>query len=58
MATLLRLHAHILEVAKYCFDKFGDDYYEAINAAECIANPSKDVKDDALRVHAILEGEV
>jgi hypothetical protein len=47
-----------LDVAKYCFDNFGDDYYAAINVAECIAIPSEDVKYDALRVHAILEGEL
>lgn len=49
---------HIRAVAQYCFDNFGDDYYEALNAAECIAIPSEDVKHDAFRVHAILEGEL
>lgn len=49
---------HIQEVAKYCFDNFGDDYYEALNAAECLPIPSEDVKYDAFRVHAVLEGEL
>lgn len=49
---------HIQEVAKYCCDNFGDDYYEALNAAECLPIPSEDVKYDAFRVHAVLEGEL
>lgn len=57
MATL-RSHKHILDVAKYCFDRFGDDYYEAINATESITGLTDDVKSDAVRVHAILEGEL
>lgn len=57
MATL-KSHTHILEVAKYCFDKFGDDYYSAINAAESITGLTNDVEYDAVRVHAILEGEL
>lgn len=49
---------HLCAVAKYCFDNFGDDYYEALNAAECLPIPSKDVKHDAFIVHAILEREL
>ena len=49
---------HIREVAQYCADRFGDDYYAAINAAECLPIPSEDVKYDAFRVHAVLEGEL
>lgn len=53
----MKRHLHILEVAKYCFDKYGDDYYSAINAAESITGLTEDVEYDAVRVHAILEGE-
>lgn len=49
---------HIQKVAQYCCDTFGDDYHEALNAAEILPIPSEDVKYDAFRVHAILEGEL
>lgn len=49
---------HIRAVAQYCFDNFGDDYYEALNAAECVATLGESVEQDAFMVHAILEGEV
>ena len=56
----MRRHAYILEVASLCYDIYGDDYYAAINAAESIVlDPNcNDSKEDAAKVHAILEGEV
>ena len=49
---------YIHKVAGYCFDHFGDDLYEALNIAESITLSENNVKEDALRVHAILEEEL
>lgn len=51
---------YLQKVAQRAFDYFGDDYYAALNVAECIV---KDTEEEHLkmwtsRVHAVLEGEL
>lgn len=58
MVNSLRQMTYLEQVAKRCFDKYGDNFYEALNAAECIVRSTDDPEGDAQRVHAILEGEV
>lgn len=52
----------IRSVAWYAAERLGDDFYAALNAAECIIDKpgtgEEELKRDALRVHAILEGEL
>ena len=46
-------------VAKTAADKYGDDFYEALNVAEMIVRDTNgDPEKDAQRVHAALEGEL
>ena len=56
----LQLHVYLDKVAKTAFDKYGDDYYEALNAAECIVRDCEEgnIEHYAQRVHAVLEGEI
>lgn len=52
----------IRSVAWYAAEHFRDDFYSALNVAECIieraGKDEEELKQDALRVHAILEGEL
>lgn len=57
MPNTLRQMNYILEVAKKLFDRYGQDYYEAINYAETI-HLSGDLDTDAARINAMMEGEV
>lgn len=59
------IHAGLLwirSVAWYAAEHLGDDFYAALNVAECIIDKpgmsEEELKKDALRVHAILEGEL
>lgn len=56
--TSLRQMTYLEEIAKKAFDLYGDDFYAALNVAECIVRNTSDPLGDALRVHAILEGEL
>lgn len=49
---------YLEEVAKKAFDLYGDDFYAALNVAECIVRNTNDPLGDAQRVHAVLEGEL
>ena len=49
---------YLKEVAKKVFDLYGDDFYAALNVAECIVRNTSDLLGDAQKVHAILEGEL
>lgn len=52
-------HLYLHTVAKTAADKYGDDFYEALNVAEMIVQDTNgDPEKDAQRVHAILEGEL
>ena len=52
----------IRSVAWYAAEHLGDDFYAALNVAECIISKAganeEELKRDALRVHAVLEGEL
>ena len=54
------LHVYLDKVAKRVFNKYGDNYYEALGAAECIVRDLEEENIDkyAQKVHAILEGEL
>ena len=55
----MRLHIYLTEVARIAFEKYGDDYYGALNVAECIVSDTeKDPEIWATEIHAILEGEL
>lgn len=49
---------YLHDVATLVHKKYGHDFYEALNAAECICGYSGDLERDAAAVHAILEGEL
>lgn len=53
------LHVYLDKVAKEAFNKYGDNYFEALGAAECIVRDCEEenIPKYAQRVHAILEGE-
>ena len=58
MINSLKQMTYLEQVAKRCFDKYGDDFYEALNAAECIVRSTDNLEGDAQKVHAVLEGEL
>ena len=48
---------YLSAIARRCHDRYGHDYYESLNVAECIIKVIGDVVVDSARVHAVLEGE-
>lgn len=55
----MKIFKYLNTIAQICSDKYGDDFYDALNAAECIVNKVEEEPEKwASRVHAILEGEL
>ena len=48
---------YLEDVAKLVARKYGHDYYEALNVAECLTLCGRE-DEDAIRIFAILEGEL
>ena len=51
---------YLQDVANLAFEKYGDDFYAALNVAECIVSDCEEehLEKWAAQVHAILEGEL
>lgn len=58
MINSLKQMTYLEQVAKKAFDRYGDDFYAALNVAEMIVRNTDDPERDAQRVHAVLEGEL